>query len=305
MRNLILTICFLIIITIVSYHLYYLYYLYTKYDYKNYNRDFYNKYNNISLKNVIKSYELNKHNKVKKNVINVTVDTSQVILFFSMDYKELPKYYDIVLKNITDYCKLHNYTLLIYDHYNNENKISPYWNRVGDFIKLSSQHENNTIFMYLDLDVCINPKYNYLSINDMINAVDTIENHTSDIYIGNNLGSTANAGVIIIRNTNWSKVFLNLWWNKYNSKNWNFDIENNKWICKVNDKECTWGRDEYEQGEFIKMYKKNELNSQDHIKILHYSLISSNEKKRDNFIYHFYGWNENDKLKNIEYILNK
>jgi hypothetical protein len=159
--------------------------------------------------------------------------------------------------------------------------------------------------MYLDLDVCINPKYNYLSINNMINAVDTIENHTSDIYIGVNLGSTANAGVIIIKNTNWSKIFLNLWWNKYNSKNWNFDIENNKWICKVNDKECTWGRDEYEQGEFNKMYENNELNSQDHIKILHYSLVSSNEKHRDNFIYHFYGYKEKDKLKNIEYILKK
>ena len=38
-------------------------------------------------------------------------------------YKELPKYYDIVLKNITNYCNLHNHTLFIFDHYNDKNKI--------------------------------------------------------------------------------------------------------------------------------------------------------------------------------------
>ena len=200
---------------------------------------------------------------------------------------------------------MHNYTLLVFDHYNDKNKISPYWYRVADFIKLSSQYEENTIFMYLDLDVCVNPKYKYLSINDMINAVDDIEEKNSDIYIGNNLGAITNAGVIIIKNTNWSKIFLNLWWSKYNPKDWNFDVENDKWRCEINGKKCIWSRDGYEQGAFNKMYENNELNSQDNIKILHYSLVSSNEIHRDNFIYHFYGYKEKDKLKNIEYILNK
>jgi len=296
MDNLILTICFLTIIIIVSYYLYYFcQYYYSEYDYKNYNRDFYNKYTNISLKNVIKSYELNKQPKVKKNII----------IFFSLDYKTLPTYYNIVIKNITDYCNLHKHTLLIIDHYKDkdQDKISPYWYRVADFIKLSSQYDDNTIFMYLDLDVCVNPKYKYLSINDIINAVDNIEGKNSDIYIGNNLGSTTNAGIIIVRNTNWSKMFLRYWWAKYNPKDWNFDVERNKWVCRINGKKCIWSRDGYEQGAFNKMYENNELESQYHIKILHYSLVSSNDKKRDNFIYHFYGYNENDKLENIAFIL--
>lgn len=306
MECLILSICFLTTLLIISYYLYYFCkWYYTEFDYKNYNRDFYNKYTNISLNNVLQSYESNKQQKTDKNVINVTVDTSQVIIFFSLDYKVLPKYYNIVLKNITDYCTLHNYTLIIFDHYNDKDKISPYWYRVRDFIKLSSQYDDDTIFMYLDLDVCVNPKYNYLSINNMINAVDDIEKNTSDIYIGNNLGSTTNAGVIIIRNTNWSKIFLNVWWNKYNPQYWNFDAERNKWVCRINDKKCIWARNGYEQGEFNKMYENNELNSQDRIKILHYSLVSSNEIQKDNFIYHFYGYKEKDKLKNIEYILTK
>ena len=161
MKYKILYICCLFIILFYLYHFYK--YYYTEFDYKNYNRDFYNKYTNISLDNIIQSYELNKHQQVKKNVI----------LFFSLDYKTLPTYYNIVLKNITDYCKLHNHTLLIFDHYKDKNKISPYWNRVADFIKLSTQYkeDRNTIFMYLDLDVCVNPKYKYLSIDNIINSI--------------------------------------------------------------------------------------------------------------------------------------
>mgnify|MGYP001575623719 FL=1 len=125
---------------------------------------------------------------------------------------------------------------------------------------------------------------------------------TNDIYIGNNLGSSTNTGIIIIRNTNWSKIFLKYWFSKYNPKYWT--LEDDKWSCKINNKECVWARDGYEQGEFNKIYEKNEIDAQNHIKILHYSILSNNDKNIDAFIYHFYGWNEEDKLKNIEYILN-
>jgi hypothetical protein len=259
--------------------------------------DFYFDHKHLSLQNVIKTYDITSNNK-SYNYDNKN-NKNNIIFFLSFDYETLPSYYYKMLKILNDYCNYHNNKLYIFDHYNDTNKISPYWNKVADFIKLSNSYKEspNTIIVYLDIDTCINPKYFNLSISNIIDTVNKIENKIGDIYIGNDPSPSeaGNAGVIIIRNTDWSKQFLNLWWSKYNHNNWK--IINNKWVCRNQDKLCNWAGNDYEQGEFNNIYKNNDINSKDHIIVLNYSIISNNNFLTDAFIYHFHSWNE--KLKHI------
>ena len=146
----------------------------------------------------------------------------------------------------------------------------------GEFTCIDPETRKNCFVVYLDIDTIISPKYFNLSISNIIDSIDKIENKIGDIYIGNDPSPSeaGNAGIIIIRNTKWSKQFLNLWWSKYNPNNWK--IVNNKWICKNKDVLCNWAGDDYEQGEFNKIYRHNDINSKDHIIILHYSILSNN-----------------------------
>jgi hypothetical protein len=267
-------------------------YLYYKYNYPDI---FHIEYNHLSIDNVIKSNIENKNKQYKKNKENA-------VFFLSFDYTVMPPYYNQMLEVLTKYCKFYNNKLYIFDHSNDENKISPYWNRVADFIKLSKLYDNKTIIVYLDIDTIINSKYFKIPIIDVINKIDEIENKISDIYIGNDPSPTefGNVGIIIIRNTEWSKKFLNLWWSKYNPNSW--ILNNKKWICKIDNNECPWAGIGYEQGEFNIIYRNNEINAREHINIIHYSLFSNPNILRDGFIYHFYGRNNFYKNKAINYI---
>ena len=244
--------------------------------------EFYNKNTNLSLNKVIKNC-----NRLNNQKYTVHAIQHNVVFLYSFDYKTMPIYYNKMKGSFIKYCNYHGYKFLEIDHSKDTNKISPYWNRVSDLVKLSNLYDSNTIFIYVDLDTYINPKYNYLSIYNFLNSIDDIENNISDIYIGNDPYDISNAGIIIVRNTDWSKQFLNLWWSKYNPKDWIFS--NNKWICLNNGKLCDWARRGYEQGEFNLIYRNNEINAQDNIKILHHSLISNNNPNIDSFIWHFYG----------------
>ena len=90
---------------------------------------------------------------------------------YSYDYLNLPKYSDYSIKCIQDYCELYNYTLMQINHYG-ENNISPYWLRVYDLIDLSQKYDDKTIFIYLDLDTILNPKYFYIKIENLLNSID-------------------------------------------------------------------------------------------------------------------------------------
>lgn len=248
-------------------------------EYPKFPNEFYNAYSKLTLSKVINNYNKLKNNEYKKS--------ENVIFLFSFDYNIMPNYYNKMKDSFVKYCTLHGYIFLIFDHNKDKNKISHYWNRVIDLVNLSKKYNSDTIFVYLDIDTYLNPKYLNIQLDGFLNSIDVIENRVSDIYIGIDPYHTSNAGVIIIRNTNWSKQFLNLWWSKYNPQEWTF--KDSYWSCKQNKKQCEWGRKGYEQGEFNIIYETNEIDSQNHIKILHNSLISNNNTYIDSFIYHFYG----------------
>lgn len=271
---------------------------------------FFSEYNDISLENIIKYNTIKDKNLV--NYTNVPTIKKDIIFFFSISYETIPSYYEKSFDILSYYCNLHNYKLFVFNHYKDNHEMSPIWIRVSDFIKLTNQYEEtpNTIFVYLDIDTFINPKYLNFKIDNVIDTIDSIDKNYNDVYIGNDPVYESNAGIIIVRNTQWSKKFLKHWLSKYNTNNWKF--KNNEWVCK-RDKyifkfpianisniayksKCYWGEDDYEQGEFNTIYRNNELNSQDHIKILHHSLISNNKIDIDSFIYHFYA---QDKTGNI------
>lgn len=153
------------------------------------------------------------------------------------------------LKNINEqYCKLHNYTFLFFDNYDN-NTISPYWVKVKIVYDILKTNKYD-IIMWMDSDACFN-NFN-IKIENLFNNYD----NKSFIICGDNVNvcnfpldcSNFNAGVWIVKNNNIVKQFFSDWMDKYNSvkKYWNND--NGKWTCIDTDlKPCKWAGSYYEQ----------------------------------------------------------
>ena len=194
-----------------------------------------------------------------------------------------------------EYCTRHNYEFIEINHMR-PTKISPYWLRVKDLVDLSNSYDENTIFVYMDLDTCINPSFLDRPMSKIIHSLDS--DNEWHMYIGkdSNPFKVINSGVMIIKNTRWSKDMIKLWLSKYKSDKWS--ISNGRWMCMDNKKECSWAGDNYEQGELEKLYKKNVLNAKSNIAILHSNLLSNWVKANKNsFIYHLMRWNDNDRAK--------
>lgn len=259
--------------------------------------NFQNTLENYNFQNILVKYNYNINNTIKNNVI----------LFYSYDYKEVPKFTEYSFKIINEYCDLHNYSLLQINHYPNTS-ISPYWLRVLDLINLSEIYDNNTIFVYLDLDTVLNPKYINIKIENLIDSIDKINKNEYNLYIskdrmyGNNNAYgiqninnmfDINTGFIIVKNTNYSKQFLKYWYNMYPKYNWQHI--NNKWICFKNElenKQCQFADYSYEQGALNFIYTNNLYNSKANIKLLDFNIASINNINEDSFLYHFIGGNK-------------
>jgi len=226
----------------------------------------------------------------------------KVIFLYSHDYYKLPNSANLSIKIVNEYCKKHNYELIIKNHYPN-NSISPYWLRVYDLIELSEKYDEKTLFVYLDLDATINPKYFNIKIEDLISTIDNYNNHIYDIYIGkdNIKEKFINTGVMFLKNTKITKEILYNWIKLYNKNNWK--LIKKKWKCYTNinyTDECIWAGKEYEQGALDYLYINNFNNIRDNIKILHMSICSNRYIDYDSFIYHFMAFSENDRLPKLK-----
>ena len=212
-----------------------------------------------------------------------------VIFFYSHNYKKLPDYFAPGYQILSTYCEQHKYKLLVIDHSNDTELISPYWLRVKDLVDLSQQYpESNNLFVYLDLDTCLNPTHMNVPIEQLINRMDHLNQKPWDMYVGTDCIAYMNTGGLIVKNTDWSKQLLLLWWSKYALSRWVYS--NAKWTCHTNaGNQCGWARDGYEQGELNNIYEQNELDTRNHLLIMNSSIISNSLIELDSFIYHFYG----------------
>jgi hypothetical protein len=225
--------------------------------------------------------------------------TSNVVFFYSHNYETVPKFGDLS-QYITDiYCKRHNYAWVSFNHDTLVN-VSPYWLRVQDLMKLSAAYPEDTIFVYLDLDTCINLKRVDMSIDHLLlNLTSDIK---YDVYIGkdSSIASVINTGVILLRNTTWSRALLQEWWKRYNPNQW--ELKNGNWTCLVDAKtKCSWAGDAYEQGSLERIYTENWNDSTSHIGVLHMDLVSNHLREQKNtFIYHLMGASDNTRLRFFE-----
>lgn len=280
-------IIFLIIVLILYNHKYYTYYI--------------TNYNYTTLYTYL-------DNNTSTDLYNNPYSENKIVFLFSHDYKILPKSAEYAIDIARKYCLQHHYELIVKNHYPN-NTMSPYWLRVFDLIELSNKYDNNTIFVYLDLDAAINFKYFNLTITDLIYYIDRYDKYQYDIYIGKDLHviKYINTGVMFLKNTTTTKNILQLWSTYYNKDNWN--VINNKWECTeiINNyqKKCIWARDQYEQGALEYIYSNNINNYKKNINILHISICSNPYYNFDCFIYHFMANSEEKRLKYMKKIHTK
>ena len=219
----------------------------------------------------------------------------KIIIFRSVSYANLPKYFKYHNNILEDYCNLHGYELKIFKHKDN---VCPYWLRVMDLIRLSEIYDSNTIFIYMDIDTIINPSYLDKDINQLLCAYDTKSNINWDMYMGSDLDHIVNTGVMIVKNTSWSKQLLNLWYGQYKSKNWIYDSITNEWIYHHNGIKSQFATHGYEQGELNKLMMFGAIDYKNNIAVMHYSWLSNRDINDpcDTFIYHFYS-NNDDQFK--------
>lgn len=215
------------------------------------------------------------------------------VIFFS-SYNQSYKNKDFVKLNahlIELYCLKNNYEYKQFVH--SDDFISPYWLRVYDLIKLSNSYPEGTIFVYMDADAIIKPEnFNY-RINDVLKTLDFKTNNHWDMYISSDpyfsfsdYENTLNAGVIIARNSPWTKNFLLRWYSRYNSHNWSYDKFRNSWTCQKNNNICSWAKEEYEQGELNSLYLSNQFGEKNRILKLHWSFLSCYSMEVDSYFLH-------------------
>lgn len=144
----------------------------------------------------IKLNEFKKLSKVspinKKSIVITTLETRK------LDYLELHNV------NLEKYCKLHDYTYLFKDIYNNELNLPIYWKKIQLVLELLNSDKYEYV-MWMDSDTII---------CDMdIKLENILSEKDKSIFIGKNLITTLskdyNAGVFIIKNDIIGKRFLN------------------------------------------------------------------------------------------------
>jgi len=152
------------------------------------------------------------------------------------DYKRLTK---IAKINTENYCIKYNYDFIDDESIYNPNKPIP-WSKIPLILKYIDIYD---YIIWIDADILI--------MNDIIKFTDFIDTYNSyDIVVGSDF-RMINTGIMIIKNTDFSKNFIN-------------QIDINEYDPLEDDKERYQN---WEQGSFINLYDKNYLNCQEKIKV--------------------------------------
>jgi hypothetical protein len=250
----------------------------------------------IVLKNrpqIAKNYNVIAHPKTSLDLstLNSSTHHRPVYVYMSLDYPKLPKYGEYSIEIMKRYCESHGYTLSIFDH-QNTSEMSPYWIRVNDMHKLLNETPKDSLIVYFDLDAIVHPDFFNIRLENIVNSLDKNTNSTWDIYAPVDPGPLnfeMNTGIIVARNTDWTRSFVNTWLSNYPKGFWKKDILTNKWSCTINKNrfnKCLWAGDEYEQGMFNRLYQRDVLNSQTHILPVDLSILGNSDPTKVSFTLH-------------------
>jgi len=270
---------------------------------------------------VVKNYNIHPHpstllNKIVKensvtsasttssaSIDSLAVGTSftKVIFFMSIDYPEVPEYGKLTIEILQEYCKKHGYMFKLFNHRvatGKDKSISPYWNRVRDMSYLLDNYADYTI-IYFDIDVVISPKFFNTPISNLMNNIDGYTKKQWDMYLATDphyLNYEMNTGIVIIKNTVWSRNFVKLWFDNYPVDFWKKESQTGKWECS----NCIWAGDEYEQGMLNRLYQRNIFNSKQHIIPVDYNIFGKHTihdlKTDDCFIFHLMAKKDPERL---------
>lgn len=248
----------------------------------------------INRSQIIKNYNVKVHPKAILDNINDTYNFAfkKVYVYMSIDYPKLPEYGKYSISIMEHYCKKHGYDFKVYNH-NLESKISPYWLRVKDMYDLLQSTELDSIIVYFDLDAIVHPKYFSKRLESVLASLDDVTKSTWDMYVSMDphpSNKEMNTGIIIARNTEWTRSFVGLWLNNYPKGFWKKDTLSLKWECN----NCLWAGDEYEQGMFNRLYQRDVMESQSHILPVHQSILGNHIPTMKSFTLHLMG-HTNDK----------
>jgi hypothetical protein len=203
-----------------------------------------------------------------------------LLMFYDDNIKA---YGDINYKINKLYCEKYGLDIIVSNNILNINRLQHY-QRLYLILKYI---DNYDYIMWIDADA-----FFYI---DSSNIVDIINNNPEKDFIFSNDISTTNinTGFFIVKSTNYSKDFINIW---------AYDEE------LYNNNSCPWW---YDQGILIDMYEKNILDIQKKSIIYDYGILQSfNEKELTNlsinpYIYHMAGYSNEERLSTFIKFFNK
>lgn len=257
---------------------------------------------------LITNYNIVPHPKTSSSIISlpkISLEKTnrKVYVYMSLDYHKLPEYGEYSIDLMKKYCENHKYNFQIFDH-SSSSAMSPYWIRVNDLYALLNKTPKNSLIVYLDLDATVHPDYFHSRLETLVDILDLNTNKQWDMYAAIDPGigkHEMNTGIIIAKNTDWTKSFVKTWLTNYPKAFWKKDTKSNKWTCsKTNSlnflliNRCLWAGDEYEQGMFNRLYQRDILDAQNHILPVDFSLFGHDNSS---FIVHLMGQNNKTRTK--------
>jgi hypothetical protein len=234
-----------------------------------------------------------------------------VYVYMSLDYPQLPEYGKYSIELIETYCNLHGYTFQVFDH-SSEAAMSPYWIRVKDLHALLGATPPNSLVMYLDLDATVHPDHLHTRLETLVGALDSSTSHAWDMYAAVDPGFAnfeMNTGIIIAKNTEWSKSFVRTWLANYPDGFWQKGADDT-WTCSIPStagviNRCLWAGDEYEQGMFNRLYQRNVLGARRHILPVHTSLFGNKDATKPSFVVHLMGHTNKARARHFKEYFNR
>lgn len=261
----------------------------------------------------VKNYNIVPHPQTLATLIqpDPMASTRPVYVYMSLDYPQLPEYGTYSIEMIRAYCRLHGYHFQVFDH-SSESAMSPYWIRVKDLLALLQATPSNALIMYLDLDAAVHPDRFGTRLETLVGKLDSATKREWDMYAAVDPGVAnfeMNTGIIIAKNTEWTRAFVGTWLANYPRGFWKRGVDG-RWTCSTGSttsfiNKCLWAGDEYEQGMFNRLYQRDILDARKHILPVDTSVFGNKDPATPSFIVHLMGLTDDARARHFKAYFNR